>query len=87
MAEADLLYLRREGVSSATAWPLQAITNGGTPSNYLVAAYDLYRNYDGNGSTVGDTAVLANTSDVTNTSVCALCSTPPTRASSSWWWC
>jgi hypothetical protein len=73
VAEADLLGIfGREGVFAATAWPLQAITDSNKQlTNYLVAAYDLYRNYDGQGSTVGDTAVYAQTSDVENTSVYA----------------
>jgi Glycoside hydrolase family 44 len=67
VAEADLLGIfGREGVFAATAWPLQSATE-----NYLVAAYDLYRNYDGNGSTVGDTTVRATTSDTKDTSVYA----------------
>ena len=67
VAEADLLGIfGREGVFAATAWPLQ-----GPTGNYLVAAYDLYRNYDGKGSVVGDTTVLATTTDDKNTSVYA----------------
>jgi hypothetical protein len=54
----------REGAFAAAAWPLQPLTN-----NYLVAAFDSYRNYDGNGTLVGDTAVGATTTDVANTSV------------------
>jgi len=56
----------------ATAWPLKTITNGSNQlENFLVAAYDLYRNYDGKGSVVGDTTVAASTSDVEDTSVYA----------------
>lgn len=67
VAEADLLgVFGREGVTAATAWPLQSLS-----ANYLVAAYGLYRNYDGAGSAVGDTAVLATTPDVEDTSVYA----------------
>lgn len=67
VAEADLLGIfGREGVSAASAWPLKPATG-----NYLVAAFDLYRNYDGHGSTVGDTAVRSTTSDTKNTSVYA----------------
>jgi hypothetical protein len=67
VAQADNLGIfGREGVYAATAWPLQSLTN-----NYLVAAYDLYRNYDGNGAVVGDTAVSAITTDATDTSVYA----------------
>jgi hypothetical protein len=67
IAEADNLGIfGREGVFAATAMPLT------TPAyNYLLAAFDLYRNYDGNGSVVGDTAVLATTNDVDQSSVYA----------------
>ncbi len=72
IAEADLLgVFGREGVYAATAWPLKSITSGGKLTNYLVAAYDLYRNYDGHGAVVGDTAAYAQTSDVENTSIYA----------------
>jgi cytochrome c biogenesis protein CcdA len=72
VAEADLLgVFGREGVYAATAFPLSGTTTNGQLTNYLVAAYDLYRNYDGSGSTVGDTAVYAQTSDVEDTSVYA----------------
>ena len=67
VAEADLLgVFGREGVYAATAWPLQSITG-----NFLVAAFDLYRNYDGNGAIVGDRAVQASSSDSKNASVYA----------------
>ncbi len=67
VAEADNLGIfGREGVFSASAWPLGMLTG-----NYLVAAYDLYRNYDGNGAIVGDLAVSASTSDPKTTSVYA----------------
>ncbi|MGO9839218.1 MAG: glycoside hydrolase family 44 protein [Polyangiaceae bacterium] len=82
VAEADLLGIfGREGVFAATAWPLKTITNGSSQlENFLVAAYDLYRNYDGKGSIVGDTTVAAATSDVEHTSVYAFAhSTDSTR--------
>jgi hypothetical protein len=67
VAEADLLGIfGREGVFAAMAWPLQTETG-----NYLLAAYDLYRNYDGGGAVVGDTTVYAVTSDAKDTSVYA----------------
>ncbi len=67
ITEADNLGIfGREGVFAAAASPLESATN-----NYLVAAFDLYRNYDGNGAVVGDTAVAAITSDVDDTSVYA----------------
>jgi hypothetical protein len=44
---------------------------GSLAGNYLLAAFDLYRNYDGHGAVVGDTTVYATTSDVVGTSVYA----------------
>jgi hypothetical protein len=85
VAEADLLGIfGREGVYAATAWPLKSVTTGTAPAltlvNYVVAAFDLYRNYDGHGATVGDTTVYAQTSDVETSSVYAFThSTDPTR--------
>jgi hypothetical protein len=67
VAEADNLGIfGREGVFAAAAMPF-----AGTTNNYLIAAFDLYRNYDGNGGTVGDTAVHALAADVGSTSVYA----------------
>jgi hypothetical protein len=67
VAEADDLgVFGREGVFAAAAMP-EAPLEG----NFLVAAYDLYRNYDGNGAVVGDTSVGALTNDVEDTSVYA----------------
>lgn len=67
VGEADLLgVFGREGVFAATAWPLQS-----TSGNFLIAAFDLYRNYDGASAVVGDTAVLASTTDAKTTSVYA----------------
>jgi hypothetical protein len=72
VAEADLLgVFGREGVFAATAWPLKTVANGTTLANYVVAAFDLYRNYDGHGTTVGDTTVYAQTSEVEDASVYA----------------
>ncbi len=75
VAQADLLgVFGREGLFGATMWPLKTVANGTTLVNYPVAAFDLYRNYDGSGSTVGDTTVLATTPDVEDTSVYAFTS-------------
>jgi hypothetical protein len=82
VAEADLLGIfGREGVFAATAWPLKSITSSsGALTNYLVAAYDLYRNYDGAGGVVGDTSVRATTSSDHDSSVYAFShSTDPGR--------
>jgi hypothetical protein len=75
VAEADLLGIfGREGLFAATMWPLTTVANGTTLVNYPVAAFDLYRNYDGHGAVVGDTTVYASTSDVKDTSVYAFTS-------------
>jgi mannan endo-1,4-beta-mannosidase len=67
VAEADLLgVFGREGAFAAMAWPLQTVSG-----NYLVAAYDAYRNYDGQGAVVGDTAIGASTDNVDQSSVYA----------------
>jgi hypothetical protein len=67
VAEADLLGIfGREGVFAATLWPL-----AGPTGNYIEAAYALYRDYDGAGAIVGDTAVRGATTDAKNTSVYA----------------
>jgi hypothetical protein len=65
VAEADLLgVFGREGVFAASLWP----ANGAI---WNIVAFDLYRNYDGQGSVVGDTTVSATTTDRVNTSVYA----------------
>jgi mannan endo-1,4-beta-mannosidase len=56
----------REGVFAAAA-----MTEAPLAGNYLVAAFDLFRNYDGNGAVVGDLSVNAVTSDGANSSVYA----------------
>lgn len=67
VAQADLLgVFGREGVYAATAWPLKSTTG-----NFLVASFDLYRNFDGNGAVVGDLAVAAVASDSKKASVYA----------------
>jgi hypothetical protein len=76
VAQADMLGIfGREGVWAAAAWPLQSLTD-----NYLLAAFDLYRNYDGKGAVVGDTAVYASTSDANDTSVYAFAHSGDTSA-------
>jgi len=67
VAEADGLgVFGREGLFASTVWPLQSLSG-----SYLPPAFDIYRNYDGAGATVGDLAVSATTSDAVNTSVYA----------------
>jgi hypothetical protein len=65
-AEADILGIfGRQGLDLATRWEVPDV---GTPT-YL--AMKMYRNYDGNDSTFGDTSVLAGGPDPDNVSVFA----------------
>ncbi|RMH64637.1 MAG: hypothetical protein D6685_06630 [Bacteroidetes bacterium] len=66
LAQADVLgAFGRHGVYIATLWGIEA------EDAYTAAAFRLYRNYDGNGGTYGDTSVRATTSDPHQTSVYA----------------
>ena len=63
IAQADVLGIfGKYGVYLATIW------GGGS---YTAAGFNIYTNYDGNGSTYGDTKVKAETSDDENSSVYA----------------
>jgi mannan endo-1,4-beta-mannosidase len=64
IAQADVLGIfGKLGVYMSTYW--------GSNGNYTNAAFRLYRNYDGAGSTYGDTKVAASMSDKVNSSVYA----------------
>jgi hypothetical protein len=64
IAASDVLgVFGREGVGIATYWGL-----GGSEA-YPLTAYRVYRNYDGNGATFGDTSVAATSSDVPTATV------------------
>ena len=66
IAEADVLgILGQQGVYSANEWP----NSGGEP--FIGAGLNMYRNYDGSGSTFGDTSISASTDDVPDSSVYA----------------
>ncbi len=70
LAQADVLgVLGREGVYLANYWGTGA-GNGELPA-FVGAAFRLYRNYDGQGGTYGDTAVTAKVADVVKASVYA----------------
>lgn len=59
LAQVDVLgVLGREGVYLATYWGNGAAVEELPP--YVSSAFKLYRNYDGQGGTFGDTAVLAS---------------------------
>jgi hypothetical protein len=70
LAQADVLgVLGREGVYMANYWG-----NGpgnSTLPNYIKAAFQIYRNYDGKGGVFGDTAVAATPADQNKASVFA----------------
>jgi hypothetical protein len=66
IASADVLGIfGAYGVDMAMMWPM----NGDDAFTY--AAYDAYRNYDGQGAAFGDTSVSATTTDVPDSSVYA----------------
>lgn len=64
IAEADVLGIfGKYGVYAANSWILN------DEETYLASAYRLYRNYDGENSTFGDTSVTATMSDKENSSI------------------
>ena len=64
IAETDALGIfGKNNVYYASLWKLSS------QNEYLQAAFNLYRNYDGAKSTYGDTKVKAETSDIENSSV------------------
>src|SRR5262249_21899126 len=66
IAEADVLGIfGREGVYAASQWQLYA------SEPFVTGALAMYRNYDGQNSTFGDTTVSATTSSVADSSICA----------------
>lgn len=66
IAEADVLGIfGREDVFAAAAWLLSQ------SNDYLFAGFAMYRNYDGEGGTFGDTSIDAQNSATDNTSVYA----------------
>jgi mannan endo-1,4-beta-mannosidase len=70
LAQADVLgILGREGVYMANYWG-NGPGNGQLP-NYIKAAFQIFRNYDGNGGAFGDTAVKAAPADQDKASVFA----------------
>ncbi|SHO56364.1 glycoside hydrolase family 44 protein [Vibrio quintilis] len=66
IAEADTLGIfGKYDIYAANSWILN------NADDYLASAYRLYRNYDGDNSTFGDTSVTATMSDKENSSVYA----------------
>jgi hypothetical protein len=75
VAQADVLgILGREGVFAASWWELDS------GSSFVNGAFNIYRNFDGDGGQFGDTSIDANTSNIANSAVYAsVDSTDPTR--------
>jgi len=66
IAQADVLGVYgREGLFAASMWPMSS------SNTFIYAGFAMYRNYDGNGASFGDTSIAATTSAVDNTSVFA----------------
>ncbi len=66
IAEADALGIfGREGVFAANYW---SVSSG---DQYVQGAFDMFRNFDGQGGAFGDTSVAAGTTDVAATSIYA----------------
>ena len=71
IAEADVLGIfGRSGVYEAALWPI-----GAEADSFIYGAFDLFLNYDGSGHRVGDTSLVARTSDTVKTSVYAMAGT------------
>lgn len=65
LAQADVLGIfGKYGIFAAMHWLTGA-------SDYISAGFRLFRNYDGNGGSFGDTSVFSSTSDKVNSSVYA----------------
>lgn len=73
IAQADVLGIfGRYEVFAATQWPLQENNEDGTPNEPFVGgAFRMYRNFDGNHGSFGDTSIQAQTSNAANTSIYA----------------
>jgi len=66
LAQADVLgVFGREGLFAATVWLMSA------SNSFLYAGFAMYRNYDGNSATFGDTSISATTTDADASSVYA----------------
>jgi hypothetical protein len=81
VAGADVLGIfGRDGVWLATNWDDSGQTGGVDNSNFLYAAYRIFRNYDGANATFGDWSISATSSNAATSSVYAsVSSTDPTH--------
>jgi hypothetical protein len=66
IADADVLGIfGQQGVAAASYWPLAS------NETYSMAAFEAFRNYDGQGACFGDTSILASSSDPSTATVYA----------------
>ncbi len=73
VAQADVLGIfGREGLFAASFLPL---TEDPLPHGYITGAFDMYLNYDGEGSAVGDLSLKTENPDVARLSIYAMKST------------
>jgi hypothetical protein len=66
IAQADALgVFGREGLFAATLWPLAS------NNNFIYGGFEMFRDFDGNGGSFGDTSIRATTSDLAKATVYA----------------
>ncbi len=66
IAQADVLGIfGRDGVFAASQWPLYA------DERFVQGAFKMYRDFDGNNASFGDTSIFASTNNAADTSVYA----------------
>lgn len=76
IAQADALGIfGREGVYAANLWPAAVVDayggDGKRAYAYVLGAFEMFRSYDGNGGSFGNTSIGATTTDPRRTSVYA----------------
>ncbi len=73
MTQADVLgVFGREGVFAANLLPLYDSVHKPLPNSYITGAFDMYLDYDGKGSAVGDLSIIVNNPDVARLSLYAM---------------
>ncbi len=76
MTQADVLGIfGREGLFAANILPLYDSVHNPLPNSYITSAFDMYLDYDGKGSAVGDLSLKLDNPDVARISLYAMKST------------
>ena len=76
MTQADVLGIfGREGLFAANLLPLYDSVYNPLPNSYITGAFDMYLDYDGKGSAVGDLSLKLDNPDVAKLSLYAMKST------------